>query len=360
MYNISDILLKEVKGMNITVLAGGNSTERDVSLVSGKFVYEALRSKGHNVVLLDVYLGVDDVDLDNVFADKRDWAKGIQKIGETSPDADLIKKLKGDETDFFGKNVRDICSRSDIVFLALHGANGEDGKIQASLDLMNVKYTGTDHLSSAICMDKSITKDFFIMNGIKTPKACTILNRNELDKAVENIGFPMVIKAPNGGSSIGVFIVNNKEEALEAADECFKMDNHVLIEQFVKGRELTCGVLDHKALPIVEIEPKKGFYDYKNKYQEGSTIETCPAHLPEDVAVRIKENAQKAFDALHLKTYARIDFILDENGNDYCLEANTIPGMTPTSLIPQEALAVGIDFSSLCEKIIEISLKKYR
>ena len=345
--------------MNITVLAGGNSTERDVSLMSGKMVYEALRSKGHKVVLVDVYLGVKDVDVSNIFNDDRDWSEGIGKIREDNPDPDHIKTLKGDSKDFFGENVREICMASDIVFMALHGANGEDGRIQAALDLMQVKYTGTDYMSSAICMDKSITKDFFIMNNIRTPKAFTLRCPKCFDDGIKEIGFPMVVKAPNGGSSVGVFIVDNEEEARTAMEECFKLDNHVLMEQYIKGRELTCGVLDGKALPVVEIEPVSGFYDYKNKYQAGSTIETCPAKISDEDTMKIQKSAEAAFKALHIKTYARIDFILDEEGRDFCLEANTIPGMTPTSLIPQEAQVIGIDYPSLCEKIIEISLKKY-
>lgn len=345
--------------MNIVVLAGGNSTERDVSLVSGKAVYEALKSKGHKVVLLDVFFGIEDVDVENVFEDKRDWSEGIKKISEENPDANYIKSLKGDDKDFFGKNVREICMKADFVFMALHGANGEDGRIQAALDLMQVKYSGTDYLSSAICMDKSITKELFIMNGIRTPKAVTIRSVEGFEDAVKEIGFPMVVKAPNGGSSVGVFIVDTKEEALNAIKECFKLDNHVLFEQYIKGREFTCGVIDGKALPIVEIEPVAGFYDYKNKYQAGSTVETCPAKLDEDITLQIQKHAEEAFKALHIKTYARIDFLLNGQNEDFCLEANTIPGMTPMSLIPQEAKVLGIDFPELCEKIIEISLNKY-
>ena len=346
--------------MNIVVLCGGNSTERDVSLVSGKCVYEALKSKGHKVVLLDVYLGVENVDVKNVFEDDRNWAEGIKGISTENPDSDYIKKLKGDEKDFFGKNVREICMMSDIVFLALHGINGEDGKLQAALDLMNVKYTGTDYLSSAVCMDKSITKQFFIMNGVNTPASTTIDNKAQAKEGLEKVGYPVVVKAPNGGSSVGVFICENEDEAVKAVDECFKLDNHVLFEQFVKGREFTCGVVEGKALPIVEIEPISGFYDYKNKYQAGSTKETCPANVSKEVSDKIQALAEKAFKALNLKVYARIDFLLDEKENAYCLEANTIPGMTPTSLIPQEAAVLGTDFASLCEKIIEVSLKKYQ
>lgn len=345
--------------MNIVVLAGGNSTEREVSLVSGKGVYNALKSKGHKVVLLDVYLGTDDVDVENVFEDERDWSEGIEKVKASNPSLDEIKALKGDERDFFGKNVREICMKADIVFLALHGANGEDGRIQASFDLMGVKYTGTDYLSSAICMDKVITKEFFNIAGVNTPKSVSVNKGEDYSFALKEMGFPMVIKAPNGGSSVGVFIVENEAEAHKAVGECLKLDKHVLFEQFIKGREFTCGVLDGKALPVVEIEPVSGFYDYKNKYQAGSTVETCPADISKELTKQIQDMAEKAYKALHLCAYARIDFIGNENGEVFCLEANTIPGMTPTSLIPQEAAVIGIDYPTLCEKIIEIALKRY-
>ena len=234
--------------MNIVVLAGGNSTERDVSLVSGKAVYEALKSKGHKVVLLDVFFGIEDVDVENVFEDKRDWSEGIKKISEENPDADYIKSLKGDDKDFFGKNVREICMKADFVFMALHGANGEDGRIQAALDLMQVKYSGTDYLSSAICMDKSITKELFIMNGIRTPKAVTIRSVEGFEDAVKEIGFPMVVKAPNGGSSVGVFIVDTKEEALNATKECFKPFVSYALEQIHKARGLNKKIVN----PVTE------------------------------------------------------------------------------------------------------------
>lgn len=345
--------------MNIVVLAGGNSTEREVSLVSGKGVYNALKSKGHNVVLLDVYFGIKDVDVDHIFEDKRDWSEGINAVKEVNPDVSAIKKLKGDNKDFFGDNVREICMKADMVFLALHGANGEDGKLQAALDLLEVKYTGTDYLSSAICMDKAMAKEFLKIGGVLTPASVNIQAGDEFIPKVKSFGYPMVVKAPNGGSSVGVYIVNNEDELKGAVENCFKLDNHVLIEQFVKGREFTCGVVDGKAYPIVEIEPVEGFYDYKNKYQAGNTKETCPANASEEITKKIQKSAEEAYKALRLKTYARIDFIVDEKEDAYCLEANTLPGMTPTSLLPQEAAVVGIDYPTLCEKIIEISMKKY-
>ena len=169
--------------------------------------------------------------------------------------------------------------------------------------------------------------------------------------------YPCVVKVNNGGSSVGVSIVNSPSEMEPAINNAFSYGDQLIIEQYIKGREFSVGVIDNKALPVIEIAPISGFYDYKNKYQEGSAIETCPADISSSIADEMQQMAVKVFHALRLKTYARMDFILDEEGRIYCLEANTLPGMTPTSLLPQEALAVGIDFEALCELIIEISLK---
>ncbi len=345
--------------MKITVVAGGNSTERDVSLVSGTQVYKALKEKGHQVVLLDVYLGVEYEDLDVIFEDTRDWAEGIRAISTKNPTIEELRALKQGETDFFGKNVCEICKRSDIVFMALHGANGEDGRIQAAFDLMGIKYTGTDYLSSAICMDKAITKEYFLMGNVPTPKSVTVFKGEDIRSMAEIVGYPLVLKVSRGGSSVGVYMVTNKEELLNTANEAFRYEDKVLLEEFIKGREFTCGLLEGRALPVVEIAPVEGFYDYKNKYQAGSTIETCPADISPELTRKIQEAAELAYKVLHLQTYARIDFMTDAEENVYCLEANTLPGMTPTSLLPQEAAAEGMDYGSLCEHIIEISMKKY-
>lgn len=343
--------------MNIAVLAGGNSTERNVSLVSGKGVYEALKSKGHKAVLIDVYLGVKDVDVENVFDDTRDWAAGIDKIGEENPDLEELAKSKPEGEGFFGANVLEICRKADICFLALHGANGEDGRIQATFDLMGIKYTGTGYLSSAICMDKDMTKKFFVMGNIPTPASVTVTKKDDYAGAASLMGYPVVVKTCFGGSSIGVFIVSNEKELDDAVAEASKYAETMLVEKYIKGREFTCGVIEGKALPIVEIAPKEGFYDYKNKYKAGAVVETCPAQIDEKLTEEIQKIAVEAFNVLGLKNYARIDFMTDENGNVYCLEANTLPGMTPTSLIPQEAAVIGMDYPTLCDYIIEISLK---
>ena len=370
--------------MKIVVLCGGVSTERDVSLVSGTQVYRALKGKGHQAIMLDIFLGFEG-DTEGIFDKDIDWTEKVAPISEKAPDIEAVKAMrKGDKNVLFGENVINICKSADIVFMGLHGDCGENGKVQASFDLYGIKYTGTDYVSSALAMDKSLSKKIFEMACIRTPKSVT-LYRNGLvegtfhDKTAEEYEdaytsgsadkskclthapqLPCVVKVCSGGSSVGVYIVKSEEEYKEALERAWTYDNKVLVEEYIKGREFTDGVIDGKTLPVVEIAPKEGFYDYKNKYQAGSTIETCPAEISEEQTQKIQAMALAAYNALGIKTYARMDFVMDENtGNIYCLEANTLPGMTPTSLIPQEAAAIGIDFSSLCEKIIEISLKKY-
>jgi D-alanine-D-alanine ligase len=344
--------------MKIVVLAGGTSTERDVSLVTGSMIYKALRRKGHDLVLLDVYLGYEG-DTDNIFALDKDWSENFGAISEINPDISEVRKLRKDNPDcLVGPNVINICSQADIVFLALHGQNGEDGRIQAMFDLLDIKYTGTDYLSSAIAMDKAITKELFDKYEIPTPKGITV-TRQDTSKLEIWDTYPSIAKVNCGGSSVGVYLANNREELESAINKAFEFEDTVIIEQYIDGREFSVGVMDGKALPIIEIAPKVGFYDYKNKYQAGSTVETCPANLDTDITKAIQSCAESVYKALRLKTYARMDFRMDKDDNFYCLEANTLPGMTPTSLLPQEAAAIGIGFDELCEKIVNISLAKY-
>lgn len=341
--------------MKIVVLAGGISTERDVSFVSGKNVYEALKSKGHQVVLTDVYLGMEDVP-ENVFEADIDWTAQIGAVTEQCPDIEAVKAMRKDGgKSFFGPNVLALCQEADVVFVALHGENGENGKIQAAFDLMGIKYTCTDHVSSAICMDKAITKDIFKAYDIPTPVGVHFTKENA---QLEPVTLPCVVKACCGGSSIGVSVVFTKEEYTAALEDAFSYDAQVVVEQYIKGREFSVGVIAGIALPIIEIAPITGFYDYKNKYQAGSAVETCPADLNEDITVKMQKCAEDVFKALRLKKYARMDFMLDENGEFYCLEANTVPGMTNTSLLPQEAAAVGISFEDLCQQLVEMALEE--
>lgn len=344
--------------MKIAVLAGGTSTERDVSLVSGTGVYKALKKKGHETVLLDVYLGIElsEEEKIHIFSDKRDFSEGIRPIAEINPDVrEIVAKRNDPEMGFFGPNVLDICRMADIVFLALHGMNGEDGRIQAAFDLLNIKYTGTDYISSAIAMDKTLTKHIFMQAGISTPLGFEMKKGDPLPK----MEFPCVIKTAHGGSSVGVYFARNEKEYEKAVADAYTYEDEIVIEKFIKGRELTDVVIDGKAYPVVEIAPKQGFYDYKNKYQAGSTTEICPAPISRELTDRVQKLAEDVYHVLRLKVYARMDFILDEQENLYCLEANTLPGMTPTSLIPQEAAAVGISYEDLCQLLVELSLKKY-
>lgn len=339
--------------MNIVVLAGGTSTERDVSLSSGSMIYRALKKKGHHAVLLDVYLGYEG-DIQGIFTMEKDWAAQIQGIGEKNPDMEQVKALRRDGgRSFFGPQVLDICKEADCVFMALHGANGEDGKIQACFELLGIRYTGTDFVSSAMAMDKGITKDIFKAYDIPTPVGIR-LKKGENEK--ERVPYPCIVKACCGGSSVGVCIARNDDEYEAAKKEAFRYDNEVVIEQYIEGREFSVGVMDGKALPVIEIAPKVGFYDYKNKYQAGSTVETCPAELSEEKTRELQEISEKVFKALRLKNYARMDFRMDEQEKVYCLEANTLPGMTPTSLLPQEAAVLGIDFEELCERILQCAM----
>lgn len=339
--------------MKVVVLAGGTSTERDVSLVSGSMIYKALKKNGHQAILIDVYLGYEE-DTANIFEKDIDWAAAIGAVSENKPDLETVKAMRKDGAKkFFGPNVLELCQQADAVFMALHGANGEDGKIQACFELLGVPYTGTDFVSAAMAMDKSITKDIFAANNIPTPKGIR-LKKGAVESA--KVPYPCIVKACCGGSSVGVAIANNDAEYELAKEECFKYDNEVVIEQYIKGREFSVCVMDGKALPIIEIAPKQGFYDYKNKYQAGCTVETCPAELSKEQTEKMQGIAEDVFRALRLKNYARMDFMMSADGSMYCLEANTLPGMTPTSLVPQEAAAIGIGFEELCEKILRSAL----
>lgn len=341
--------------MKIVVLAGGISTERDVSLSSGRGVYNALKERGHQVILLDVFLGYEG-DPENIFELDRDWVKDVAPVSEVAPDIEKVKALRKKPSNIlFGDHVIEICQMADIVFMALHGDCGENGKVQAVFDLFGIKYTGTDSFSSALAMDKSITKQLFLQNGVPTPKSHLLTGKDDPYKPE----FPCVVKVSGGGSSVGVYIVQNEKEYADAVQEAFRYDTKVLVEQYIKGREFTDCVIEGKAYPVVEIAPVSGFYDYKNKYQAGSTVDTCPAKISDELTKKIQDTALKAYQVLGIKTYARMDVLMDENGDVYCLEANTLPGMTPTSLIPQEAAVLGISYGELCELIIEISLKRW-
>lgn len=344
--------------MRIVVLAGGLSPERDVSISSGSLVANALRSKGHEVVLLDVFTGYEEniCDIDALFKQNYSFTQN-RGIGETIADISEVKENRLDKSArFIGTNVIEICNEADITFLALHGGEGENGQLQAALDLLGIKYTGSGYLGSALAINKGLTKSVFIQNDIKTPEGS--LYTSEQDALCWSV-FPCVVKPCSGGSSVGTARAQGRDEYEKAVKNAFCYENEIVVEQFVDGREFSVGVLGGEALPPIEIVPKSGMYDYAAKYQAGATTEICPADIDPETDRRLRTAATRAYNALHLESYARMDFMLDKNGEAYCLEANTLPGMTPTSLLPQEAAVEGLSYADLCERIIEISLKKY-
>ena len=249
--------------MNIVVLAGGLSTERDVSFKTGDMVSKALRENGHNVILLDVFMGYSDKEenLTGIFDRTEEVSVQVKDIPETAPDLAKVKASRKDQSDcFFGPNVINMCRMADIVFMALHGENGENGKIQAAFDLFGIKYTGTGYLSSALAMDKGMAKQLFIAGGIPTPQGISVKKENRKDSAKElGLKLPCVVKPCCGGSSIGVTIVRTEDEFKSALDEAFKWEDNLIIEEYVEGREFSIGVIDYKALPVIEIAPIQGF-----------------------------------------------------------------------------------------------------
>ena len=344
--------------MKIVVLAGGTSTERDVSIVSGTGICNGLRAKGHQAILVDVFCGAETVDWADPFPREYDVEAASAYIKSFNPHIEQLKKMR---KDFFGPNVLELCKKADFVFLGLHGANGEDGRIQAAFDLMGIKYTGTGYLSSAMAMDKGVTKWMFQMKGVPVPGGVTMKRHTRKEDLAElGLAFPVVVKTCCGGSSIGVYIVKDQEEYMKALDAAFVYEEEVVVEEFIQGTEYTVAVVDGKAYPVVQIVPCQGFYDYENKYTPGAVKETCPAPISSELTRRLQDYAVQGYRALGLESYARLDFIVTDDEKIYCLEANTLPGMTPTSLIPQEAAVLGMDYPTLCEELIRVSEKKYK
>ena len=307
--------------MKIIVLAGGLSTERDVSLASAAGICRTLLERGHDAFLLDVFLGLENApeNLEDVFTMPGHGLEIAKNISEEEPDLAAVKSSRPDQSDcFLGPNVIELCRMADITFLGLHGGEGENGKLQATFDLLGIRYTGPDSLGCAVAMDKGFTKQVFLQAGIDTPDG-VCLHKNDADCSLASLGLslPVVVKPCSGGSSIGVYIVNTEDEYKEALEKSFQYEDEVVIETFIKGREFACGIIDGKALPPIEIIPKTGFFDYANKYQDGATDEVCPADISKDVEDRMMDLTVKAFHALKLNVYSRADFLLDDQGNEY-------------------------------------------
>lgn len=344
--------------MKIAVLAGGYSTERAVSAISGIMVANALTERSHKVALCDPYFGFSK-DLAHAFCYE---IRPIPTLTQVTPDLIALRKLGGGRNDVIAESVFPLLQAADVTFLALHGGDGENGVLQAILDAHGICYTGSNAIASALAMDKIQSKQYFQKAGIPTAPWLAFPKDSSIKEATEQIlstlGLPCVIKPCHGGSSIGVTIVQDKSALFPALNLAFAGGDAVLAEQYLIGREISVGILGQTALPAVEILPLKGFYDYQNKYQSGCTQEICPAPLCDTAKSNVEHTALATFHTLGLRDYGRVDLILSKDHTVYVLEANTLPGMTSSSLLPQGAAAVGISFGELCERIIQLALAR--
>jgi D-alanine-D-alanine ligase len=333
--------------VRITVILGGASSERDVSLASGFRVVDALRSAGHQVSAVDPVSGVlrasEEIALrSSGMKTAPPSLTELAKLGgtrrrELSPEVVLLSEVR----------------EADVVFLGLHGGQGEDGTIQAMLDSVGVAYTGSGPLASALAMDKDLSKTLFRAAGVGT--ADWLMAPAPDDVVERTIGYPVVVKPSKQGSTVGLSVVRERAALQEAIATAYQYDDEVMLERFIPGRELTVGVLGDDALPAGEIFPKHEIYDYECKYTTGMASEEFPARVTPLEAAALQDQALRAFHALKLRGYARIDFRMDPSGALYCLEANTLPGLTELSLMPQAAAARGLSFVQLCERIVAIA-----
>ncbi|MFN4131550.1 MAG: D-alanine--D-alanine ligase [Caldimicrobium sp.] len=302
--------------LRVALLAGGTSSEREVSLKGAKAVYKALLELGHRVEIFDP-------------------AYDLPKLAQKSKEF-------------------------DCAFLVVHGPLGEDGTLQGFLDMLGLPYQGSGVLGSALAMHKGISKILYKEAGLPVPKGFLFRKETpfkEIEKQAETIGFPLIVKPATQGSSVGLSLVNTKEELTEAIDKGFTVDNELLLEEYLEGREITVGILEDQPLPVVEILSKKRLFDYETKYTPGLAEEICPADLPEELTKKAQNYALKAHKALYLRHYSRTDMIIKDN-EIYLLETNTIPGMTETSLLPLSAKVAGYSFKDLVQKLLELALTK--
>ena len=333
--------------MRIAVLFGGTSEERDVSIASGAQVFRALREAGHDVGALDTARGML-----GAAEEQRLLSSGVAPV---PPGEEELALLRASSPGALAETpaLRDV----DVVFLALHGGTGEDGTLQTLLDLAGVAYTGSGRAPSGSAMDKDLSKRLFRAAGV--PTADWLMAPVTARKAGEALGWPVVVKPNKQGSTVGLTVVKRPEDFDAAVRLASRYDDEVMAERFVPGRELTVGILEDRPLAVGEIIPRGEIFDYESKYQQGGAVEIFPADLPPELAEQVRELGLRAHRALKLEIYSRIDFRLDPQGGLWCLEANTLPGMTSTSLLPQSAAAAGIPFPELCERICRLSLERH-
>ncbi len=331
--------------MKVALLMGGRSSEREISLRTGRGIAQSLRNLGHEVTAIDAANGR------LLPAGEEERAALPQAEASTLPASvsSSVTQAPGIED-------------AEVVFLALHGGAGEDGTVQALLDLAGKPYTGSGVLASALAMHKAMSKRVFEHAGIPTPR-WVLLRAGDTSLTVDAAalgGYPLIVKPNAEGSTVGLTVVTEPDQLPAAIDEAARWDRDVLIEQFIPGRELTVAVVGDQPLPIVEIRPKSGHYDYEAKYTAGRSEYFCPADLPPSLTQRIQELGVRAARALGCTGVSRVDFRLDPRNEPWCLEVNTIPGMTPTSLVPMAAKACGMSYDDLVQRMLELALEEWR
>ncbi len=334
--------------MKVAVLTGGTSMERDVALATGLQITAALRAHGHAVHVVDLATGF--------VPPEQEAALLPAGVGREPPPAARLREL---ERGMLSAGLGEVPAirEADVVFIALHGGVGEDGTVQAVLDVIGVPYTGSGHLASALAMDKDLSKRVARDGGLAVP--AWVMTPTDADEVQRDVGYPCVVKPSKQGSSVGLTLVKRAPDLAAALDLAARYDDEVMIEQFIPGPELTVGILGDAALPVIEIRPQHEMFDYECKYQPGMSEEICPAPIEPALASRVQDAALRAHRALKLAGYSRIDFRVDADGALYFLEANTGPGMTAASLIPKAARAAGMDFPAFAEAICRLALARH-
>jgi D-alanine-D-alanine ligase len=331
--------------MRVTLLMGGRSAEREISLKTGQGVARALRQLGHEVLALDA-------------ANGRAFPAPEEAAGTALADAEKNLPALSVQAVADSQALAD----ADVVFVALHGGAGEDGTIQALLELTGKPYTGSGVLASALAMNKAMSKRVFEREGIPTPR-WQLVRAGDLEPVVDVTelgGYPVVVKPNEQGSTVGLTVVTEPGDLPDALQLAFEYGHEVLVEQYIPGRELTVAVVGDEVLPVVEIEPGSGHYDYEAKYTAGRSQYFCPADLPESVSARVQELGLRASTALGCRGVSRVDFRLSPTGQPFCLEVNTIPGMTPTSLVPMAARARGMSYDQLVQRMLELAAEEWQ
>lgn len=332
--------------MKVAVLMGGTSDERDVSLASGAQVASALREAGHEVLAVDTVFGL--------LSAETEAALVSSGVGQFPPLAASLVAM--DEGETVGLVRSPALAAVDVFFVALHGGSGEDGTIQSLLDIAGVPYTGSDRLGCSLAMDKEVSKRLLRAAGVPTPD--WLVGPVTADQVEEELGLPVIVKAASGGSSLRLVLAHDRSELDVAIAQSASWDDTVLFERYHAGREFTVGVVGDEAYPVGEIVPEHEIFDYECKYQPGKAREIFPAAISPDLSQRLRALALRAHGALRLRDYSRVDFIVDDTGAPWCLEANALPGMTANSLLPKAAEASGTDFPTLCDRIVQLAHRR--